>query len=75
MNFDISKLAATARVDEETIISAARLFGYRRVGPWLCLSGKITPQFLEEVLRLQRMKDSADARRDKRSGNVTQPSV
>jgi hypothetical protein len=74
MNFRIAGIAELARVDEQSIVDAAKLFGFRRVGPWLCLSGKITPAFFEEVLRLQKMKDAADARR-KHRGNVTHPSV
>ncbi len=68
-------MAAIARVDEQTIVDAAKLFGYRRVGPFLCVSRPLPPPFFAEVLHLQKMRDSADARRGKRSGNVTQPSV
>ncbi len=75
MNFRIATLAAIAKVDEQTVVDASRLFGYRRVGHFLCIWKGITPAFIEEVLRLQRMKDAADSRRNKRGGNVTQPSV
>ncbi len=75
MNFRISTLAAIARVDEQSIVDAARLFGYRRVGPFLCVSRPLPPDFFAEVLSLQKMKDAADARRNKRGGSATQPSV
>ncbi len=75
MNFRIATVAAIAKVDEQVVVDASRLFGYRRVGPFLCVSRPLPPAFFEEVLHLQRMRDAADARRNKRSGNVTQPSV
>ena len=70
MNFRIATVAAIARVDEQTIVDAARLFGYRRVGPFLCVSRPLPPPFFAEVLHLQKMKDAADARRAKRNATV-----
>ena len=75
MNFRIAVLAELSRVDEQTIVDAARLFGYRRVGPFLCVSRPLPPAFFAEALHLQRMRDAANARLAKRGGNVTQPSV
>ena len=70
MNFKIAALAVIIRADEQTIIEGARIFGYRRVGPLLCLSGVITPEFVSEIQRLQRMRDAANARRARR-GSTT----
>ncbi len=68
-------MAAIAKVDEQTIVDASRLFGFRRVGPFLCVSRPLPPPFFAEVLHLQKMRDAANARRNKRSGSTTQPSV
>jgi hypothetical protein len=70
MNFRISTVAAIAKVDEQSIVDAARLFGLRRVGPFLCVSRPLPPAFFAEVLSLQKMKDAADARRNKRNATV-----
>ena len=70
MNFRIAVMAELARVDEQSIVDAARLFGYRRVGPFLCVSRPLPPPFFAEVLHLQKMKDAADARRNKRNETV-----
>ena len=63
MNFRISKLSRIIPADEDVIRDAARIFGYRLVGPLLCLSGVITPEFIREVQLLQQAKDAMAERR------------
>ncbi len=71
MNFRIATVAAIAKVDEQVVVDASRLFGFRRVGPFLCVSRPLPPAFFEEALSLQKMKDAAETRRDKRGGSAT----
>ena len=63
MNFSIPKMAATCRVEESSIHDAARLFGYLRVGPLLCIQGILTKDFLDEVRLIQQAKNAQAARR------------
>ena len=63
MNFRISKLTTIIPADEDVIRDAARIMGYRLVGPLLCLSGVIPPDFIREVQLLQKAKNAQAARR------------
>ncbi len=63
MNYDLKKLSAIIGADEDVLADAARIIGYRRVGPLLCFSRQISTAFILEAQHLQRMKTAAQARR------------
>ena len=59
MNYSLKRLSAEIGVDEDVIADAARIMGYRRVGPLLCLSTKMSRAFVLEAQDLQAMKNAA----------------
>ena len=67
MNYRIRDIAPIIGVDADVLLDAARIMGYRRVAGLLCVHGSMSPEFVDEAWRLQKMKDSATAR-GKKSG-------
>lgn len=66
MNYSIKRISAEIGVDEDIVADAARIMGYRRVGPLLCLSRKISRAFVLEAHDLQAMKNAAVERMRRR---------
>lgn len=66
MNYSIKLISAEIGVDEDVVADAARIMGYRRVGPLLCLSRKISRAFVLEAHDLQAMKNAAVERLSQR---------